>query len=332
MENRQWTRAQIQRIATGQQPGSPGRDKTWIDTRSVSLLSDQESVRRLILPDVDEDGRSLEVVGIPVKEPGFHVLELESPRLGASLLEAPGPMYVRTAVLLTNLSLHAKIGRDDLMVWATTLADARPVEAAEITVLDCNGRTVARGRSDAQGVWHHRSALDAPDYCSQTGMSALFISARIAADHPQAHGAADYTFVLSDWDSGIESWRFNVPTATGREPDVVAHTVFDRALFRAGETVSMKHYFRTSDRDGLHVPRTGRPDRVVIQRQGSSQQYEMALEWEETPGGGLVALNEFGLPASAYLCTYSVRLTGRDHGWYGDQEFPVEEFPLPVMT
>src|SRR5690606_13457375 len=104
------------------------------------------------------------------------------------------------------------------------------------------------------------------------------------------------------------------------------------ALFRAGETVSMKHYFRTSDRDGLHVPRTGRPDRVVIQRQGSSQQYEMALEWEETPGGGLVALNEFALPESAYLGTYSVRLTDRDHGWYGDQEFRVEEFRLPVMT
>ncbi|MDI9682511.1 MG2 domain-containing protein, partial [Burkholderia cenocepacia] len=52
-------------------------------------------------------------------------------------------------------------------------------------------------------------------------------------------------FVSSGWNRGIESWRFNVPTDTDSAPTVRAHTVFDRTLLRAGETVSMKHFIRT---------------------------------------------------------------------------------------
>lgn len=329
-----WSQGQVQDILAGRAPRQTRA--SWaarIDARAVSALKDQPSARRLSLPAAREDEeRPFEVVGVPLDEPGFHVLEIESPKLGASLLEDGSPMYVRTGVLLTNLSLHVKQGRDDLLVWVTTLADAQPVADADITVLDCDGRQLAQGRSDARGVWHRLAPIDAPRYCRDTGLEGLFISARIPAGHPQAHGAADYSFVMSAWDRGIETWRFNVPTYSGVAPKLLTHTVFDRSLFRAGETVSMKHYLREETREGLRSPGAARPNRLVIEHEGSSQRHELPVSWKETSSGGLMALSEFEIPESAHLGSYAVRLTDADQGWYGHAQFRVEEFRLPVLA
>lgn len=334
MDGGSWSAAQFKDIMADREPrGDRGADALRIDVRSVSMLKDQPRAVRLSLPAAPPDEpRPFEVVGIPLQNPGFHLLEIESPRLGDSLLENGQPMYVRTGVLLTNLSLHLKQGQDDLLVWVTTLSDAEPVADAEITVLDCRGRKLASGRSDAQGIWHHLAAVEAPRYCSDTGLDGLFVSARIPADHSQAYGGADYAFVMSGWDRGIETWRFNVPTGGGDEPERLAHTVFDRSLLRAGETVSMKHYLRVATRDGLAVPADARPDRLIIEHEGSSQRHEQPVEWQETASGGLAALSEFEIPSSAKLGAYSVRLTDSDQAWYGSARFRVEEFRLPILA
>jgi hypothetical protein len=47
----------------------------------------------------------------PARRPGFYVVELASPRLGAALLGKPQPMYVPAAALVTNLGVHFKWGR-----------------------------------------------------------------------------------------------------------------------------------------------------------------------------------------------------------------------------
>ena len=78
--------------------------------------------RRLDLPQLaGGDPRPFEVVGIPLAEPGYHVVEIESLRLGESLLDKRAPMYVRTGVLVTNLGVHFKLGRENSVVWVTTL-------------------------------------------------------------------------------------------------------------------------------------------------------------------------------------------------------------------
>ena len=51
------------------------------------------------------------------------------------------------------------------------------------------------------------------------------------------------SFVHSSWNDGIESWRFRLPTEW--QPNFIrAHTILDRSLLRAGETVHMKHILR----------------------------------------------------------------------------------------
>ncbi len=63
------------------------------------------------------------------------------------------------------------------------------------------------------------------------------------------------TFTHSNWNDGIESWRFNLPENYGERRDpIIAHTVFDRTLLRAGETVHMKHFARIRTMEGMTLP------------------------------------------------------------------------------
>lgn len=91
-----------------------------VQTRTLSLLKADTSAKRPDLPQLKGgDPRPFEVVGLPLAEPGYHVVEIESARLGQSLLEPRAPMYVRTGVLVTNLGVHVKLGRENSAVWVT---------------------------------------------------------------------------------------------------------------------------------------------------------------------------------------------------------------------
>ena len=96
--------------------------------------------------------RAFEVVGIPFKKPGLYIVELESTILGTSLLGSPSPMYVPTAVLVTNLSVHFKWGRESSLVWVTTLDTGEPVKEAMVTVKDCQEKILWKGKTDANGI------------------------------------------------------------------------------------------------------------------------------------------------------------------------------------
>ena len=319
-----------------------------VGTREVSLLNNDASAKRLELPQLaGGDPRPFEVVGLPFAEPGYHVVEIESLRLGQALLDKRAPMYVRTGVLITNLGVHFKLGRENSVVWVTTLDRGKPVEGAEIAVNDCTGKPLWTGRSDAKGLAVVARALDASlDNCPAD--SGYFVTARKADDASGKSGdATDVAFVFSSWQKGIESWRFNVPTGRGAEPDLRAATVFDRTLFRAGETVSMKHFIRTETATGLAaVPKALLPTKVKLVHQGSGQEFVFPLQWS---GGGRSAATTWNIPPAAKLGVYEVSLErpdpadakprasgesegdgeARQRSW-SSGSFRVEEFRLPL--
>ena len=293
-------------------PAVGDENKHWVETRSLSLLHGLAPARQLQLPPADaNDPRPFEVVGIPLP-PGFHVLEIASPRLGAALLnpERPGDrtMYVRTSALVTNLGVHFKRGRDNALVWVTTLDKGRPVAGATIQVSTCEGKALATATTDAQGIARLDKALPEAPYCSgvNEGNRAYFVSARAKG----VDGVDDLAFVWSHWDKGIEAWRFNLPTSASTEPDQRVHTVLDRTLLRAGEKVSMKHLVRVETRAGLALPPTT-PQQLVITHPGSGQEVKQPLVWRKTRSGGLVATSEWQVPPAAKLGLYQVSLAVR---------------------
>ena len=83
--------------------------------RELSFLKGKAGVVSGELPSPGGSAE-LEVIGIPLQKPGYHIVEIESRLLGAALLASPAPMYVRTSVLVTNLAVHLKRGKDNALV------------------------------------------------------------------------------------------------------------------------------------------------------------------------------------------------------------------------
>ena len=325
--------------------------KDAVESRMLSLLQGQADVKTLEIPPPAGGGeRPFEVVGIPLA-PGFHVVELTSQRLGQALLNdkygAQRAMVVRTSALVTNLGVHFKLGRENSLAWVTTLDKGRPVPNAEVQVSDCRGKPVAKATTDAQGIARFKGLAPQPPNCSAGDdgeylgdfQQAYFVSARA-----ESNGSPDMAFTWSSWQRGIEPWRFNVPTSREAQPDTRAHTVFDRSLVRAGETVSMKHLLRTQTERGFGLPKTS-PATLVITHVGSGQEYTQPIKWRSTPTGGRSAENTFAVPKAARLGVYRVSLRAsedepREAAGEGDGgselelesgQFRVEEFRLPVL-
>ncbi|RZL11243.1 MAG: alpha-2-macroglobulin [Rubrivivax sp.] len=308
-----------------------------VGSRELSLLAREADARPLKLPPTDaKDLRPFEVIGLPLGGPGYHVVEIESPRLGAALLAKPAPMYVRTGVLVTNLGVHIKLGRESSLVWVTSLDQGRPVAGADIAISDCRGDPVWKGRTNAQGLAAVNQPLPMVRYDSSCLMDdGLFVSARQTITQGPLKGQQDMAFVFTDWHKGIEPWRFNVPTASPSYgdgmPDLRVHTVTDRALLRAGETVSMKHFMRLETRQGLGaVPKDRWPLEAKLIHMGSGDEVALPLSWR--PGG--TALSSWAIPAAAKLGAYEIQLITR--GPQGERtftsgQFRVEEFRLPMI-
>ena len=305
--------------------------------RSRSLLKERADARRLDLPQLQGgDPRPFEVVGIPLPQAGYHVVEIESRRLGETLLDPKAPMFVRTGVLVTNLGVHFKTGRENALVWVTTLDKARPVEGADVAISDCKGARLWEGRTDAQGLARVPKRLEPPGNCARDAegeaesAGLFFVSARKA----DAQGSVDTAFVFSDWQKGIEPWRFNLPTASAREDSARAHSVFDRSLLRAGETVAMKHFLRFETSAGLRLASKNElPLQVKIVHQGSGQEVSQPLVWNGTRS----ATSAWNIPAGAKLGVYEVVLERGDAANEAQRRrwtsgtFRVEEFRVPLV-
>ncbi len=308
-------------------------DEQYANSMTASLLAGagpRAGVQRFDLP--KPGGRkAFEVIGIPLKKPGFYVVELASPKLGAALLKKPGTAYINTAALVTNMAAHFKHGKSSSLVWVTSLDRGAPVAGARVAVRGCNGKLLWQGDTDAQGIARIGGELPAVK-CGYS--ERYFVSAR---------SGEDFTFTLSDWNEGIEAWRFNVPTEERAAHNLIAATVFDRTLLRSGETVHMKHFMRRHTTAGIEFvgagdrlsreaydPDTGtmkkqedaaQPGKVFILHEGSDQRYELPLAWRN----GSAAV-DWKIPADAKQGWYQVLLNGQESG-----RFRVEQFRVPTM-
>ena len=287
------------------------RPKGDDDMRGRSLLKGVAQVQSLPLPKPGGP-KEFEVVGLPLAEPGLHVVEAESTALGASLLEKKGSMFVRTIALVTNLAVHAKTGTGGALVWVTRLNDAGVVADANVRIRDCKGAELAVGKTDKDGI-----ARLAPKAQKKGESCPMFIFAQ---------SGDDTAFTRGDWTRGIEQWRFNLPwdydeDNSGNSKQAF-HTILARNLLRPGETVHMKHYARELKRYGTGAPEASKLAKTVsIINEGNNQRSTMPLDWS-TRGN---AITELKLPANAKRGQYRVEISGRTTG-----RFTVADFRLPV--
>jgi len=301
-------------------------------TQSEKLRSEKISIHREL------GDKAFEVLGIPLKTPGFYRVELESQRLGQALLGKNAPFYVTTAALVTNLSVHFKRGRQSSLVWVTTLDQGLPVSNAKVTVRNCQGEILASAVTQSDGTARINQELPASlekncardeDGYSQFARG-LFITAE-KGDQPGSAGSGDFSFVHSSWNRGIEPWRYGALGGYDLTPEY-ATTVFDRPLFRAGETVHMKHFFRRHSMEGIEaVALSNLPNFIRIRHQESNQTYEFPLQWRK--GGAAESI--WNIPAGSKLGVYTVSLVKKgddrqEKSWEAGS-FRVEEYRIPLM-
>jgi uncharacterized protein YfaS (alpha-2-macroglobulin family) len=277
----------------------------------VSLLGAKAEgeIERFALPKPG-GRRAFEVIGIPLKKPGFYVVEIASPLLGKALNDKGGTAWVRTAALVTNMAAHLKRGAESSLVWVTSLDKGRPVAGARVAVRDCAGKPLWSGTTDADGVAHIRAALPVAK-CGEN----LFVS---------ASSGEDFTFTLSTWQKGIEAWRFNLQQGSLDEDTTLVATVFDRTLLRAGETVHMKHFLRRRAGTGIALVRavSALPANAWVVHAGSGDKIALPLAWDAAGH----ALGDWTIPAGSKLGSYQVMIGNQVSG-----EFRVEQFRVPSM-
>jgi len=293
----------------------------WSKRDQSVFTEDAAAPKSLTLP--RQFGKeAFEVVGIPLEKPGFYVVELKSALLGMRLLEPPPkPMYVATTALVTNLGVHLKWGAENSLVWVTRLDSGKPQPGAEVTVLDCTGAVLWEGTTDENGlaITDELPSVDQAENCGWGQFqSGLVVVAR--SDN-------DMSFVHSGWQDGIEPWRFQLPRP--QEPLLItAHTLLDRSLLRAGDTVHMKHLIRKRSTQGLTtVPPEERPTRLVITHVGTWQEYELEVDFDDQG----VATSDWTIPAAAKLGTYEIRLKAEGDPQWTSGSFRVEEFKVPLI-
>lgn len=313
---------------SGEEEGETGRRYY---AAAKSLFEPRDGARPFKVPKPLGE-RAFEVVGIPLKAPGFYVVELASPKLGEALLTGANkksgdtqPVYhVSTSALVTNLSVHFKQGRESSLVWVTALESGAPVANAQVSVQDCEGKQHWAGNTDARGLARIEAPLPAREMlpvCLDSYDRQYLVFARLGKD---------VSFVLSDWNEGISRWRFNLPSPTALGP-YIATAVFDRTLLRAGDTLHAKLLYRQHSREGFRfVDRAALPVRAVIEHQGSEQRYEVPVVWDARGSAEVTWAVPQEAKTGAYRMTLEDKLSGRATRRQAGS-FRVEQFRVPLM-
>lgn len=261
-----------------------------------------------------------EVVGVPLKGPGFYVVEMQSALLGKSLLGKSAPYYVRSAALVTDMAVHLKYINSVAWVWVTQLKSGVPVMDAQISLYDVAGRLVGAGKTDKQG-WSEvqiTSALASND-------NGPFMDGFFAV----AEKGDDFTFTHSGWDQGIEPWRFQIGSGE-RQEGLVGHTILDRSLLRPEQNVSGKVVLRKTTARGLVLPgATEWPSSLSIVHDSGLQTFNVPMIWDKKLG---TANWQWSIPAGAKLGRWSLRLNGPKKDTVLDVGFlNVESFRIPLL-
>ncbi|EQA37149.1 alpha-2-macroglobulin family protein [Leptospira inadai serovar Lyme str. 10] len=264
--------------------------------------------------------KRFEVVGIPLKRNGLHIVEIESAVLGRALDPDQKPMFVRTAALVTNLSLHFKWGRENSLVWLTSLDKGAPIDGADVFVYDCGANLIWKGVTGKDGSILTKDISRESRNCRDVNRysDGYFLVAK---------RGEDFTFLHTTWDDGIEPWRFQL-RQNYYDGNYRYATVLDRSLFREGETVRMNHILRLTTSEGFRYPnRSEIPNAVQITHNATGQDYPLPVNWSES----FSAETQFTIPKESVLGEYSIYflLPGGRKVFSGS--FTSAQFRLPLL-
>ncbi len=249
--------------------------------------------------------------------------------------EGPSDYQPIALIQVTDLGVHAKIGREEGVVWVTGVGDGKSRPGVAIKVRDSKRRLLAQGIADPHGVFRftgvrRKGAGSAGEEGDGEGDAFEgYVEATLAGDRAVVG--------ITQYDPDLSPWQFNVSAAWDTDRFPMAAAVFtERGIYRPGDSVFAKAIVRTGPLGALKVP--ARADSV-------------RLVFEDREGGTLrertVILSPFGtatpvlrLPNDAPLGSYAVVASLRREGnWkeiaranYKVAEYRAPEFSVDVTA
>ena len=240
--------------------------------------------------------------------PGLYYLMATSP-------ERAGDSQV---LVVSRSALTLKHTTDQVLVWATELADGSPIADLSLTVYDEEGQALTTGRTDGDGIFF----ADLP-----TTTGSLHVVAEREGD-PSTGSGYDVAVVSDLWQDGIEPWRFRgVLWQWEMRPQ--RYRVFlytDRPLYRPGQRVHFKGIVRRDDDGRYEQPPAGTPVQIKVANWRGNVLYEKALE--TTPFGSIS--DDFPLSSEVGLGEYFIQATvdGEEYR----TTFRIEEYRKPEYS
>ncbi len=269
---------------------------------------------------------ALNFVPVTLTQPGLYLLEAHSPRFATQLAAAlaardspptSGLEPRASLVQVSNLNLSVRLSAlGDSLLWVTAIDTGLPVPGVEADWLDCHGKLLAQGSTDTQGLLKVSASLTHPaeaETCpGPTGLrhGGVAVVARKGPD----------LALLSDIGT---TYRYGFDSYS--RSSSLGHTVLDRTLLKAGDTLHMQHLQRRLTLDGFAAPEPG-SGKVEIRFQDGSVVATLALQWNASGS----ANSQWIIPADSKLGRYSATVTGPD-GRSHQANFQVEEFRSPVF-
>ncbi len=216
-----------------------------------------------------------------------------------------------TQVLVApKTALTMKRTTDQVLVWATSIADGSPVQKLLLTFYNSKGESVGTGATDKDGLFD--GSIN-----STTG-DLYLVGVR----------EGDIAAVSDQWQQGIEPWRFdNVQWQWN--PVKSTHRVYiytDRPIYRPGQTVFFKAIVRSDDDGAYSQPPAGTEAKVKVSDWQDRVLYDKSLK---TDAFGSLA-DSFAINPEAGLGTYQVVATigGEEYS----NEIQVEEYRKPEYS
>jgi alpha-2-macroglobulin len=240
-------------------------------------------------------------VELPFTEPGAYVLNVSDGERTATAL-----------VLVTDLQMILKSGREDLLVFVEDVRRKTPAEGVQVMVSD-GKKILFRGRTGSDGVFHgsHESLKSANALRVLVAKGGL-LTGRGPATDKAVHFASNNLSLRG------------LSTAKGLEAKAFLFT--DRPIYKPGATVRLKGFLRevskgrytVADGDEYTLTLFAPDGRAVAERKAAVDSF-----------GGLDA--DFVLAAAAPYGGYRIDVRARS-GWTGSRTFTVGEYVAPKVT
>ncbi len=236
-------------------------------------------------------------------------LQLDALPAGTYYLTAKSAEGVNdTQVLVaTKTALTMKRTTDQVLVWATNIADGSAAPKLALTFYNAKGENVGAGATDKDGLFEGT--------IQPTKGDLYVVGVR----------EGDVAAVSDQWEQGIEPWRFDGVqwqwNPMKRTYRVYVYT--DRPLYRPGQTVFFKAVVRSDDDGAYSQPPAGTEVKVKVSDWQDRTLYEKTLK---TTAFGSLA-DSFTINPEAGLGSYQIVAKIGDEEY--SNEIQVEEYRKP---